>query len=236
MYRIQPVQIDWKPDKSGPDAVYAQIVRFVCQKVETGEWPVGTRLPSHRELARLFGVNRGTIGKALDMLNSYGLIKGNRGNGTAIASNTWSVLLSPSGRLGQLRVGRLFSRPIRPSCRRLTGWKFFSADGAPRHGRARPAPLSGRHDEGGIVACRVVDRVPGLSGAAGAGAPAQSRVSPSGKNRHHRPAVVYPHHVGSLASPAAHLGQPPRRRLRRVYRAADVFEFPPRLFSRQGCA
>lgn len=93
MYRIQPVQIDWKPDKSGPDAVYAQIVRFVCQKVETGEWPVGTRLPSHRELARLFGVNRGTIGKALDMLNSYGLIKGNRGNGTAIASNTWSVLL-----------------------------------------------------------------------------------------------------------------------------------------------
>ena len=43
MYRIQPVQIDWKPDKSGPDAVYAQIVRFVCQKVETGEWPVGTR-------------------------------------------------------------------------------------------------------------------------------------------------------------------------------------------------
>ena len=51
MYRIQPVQIDWKPDKSGPDAVYAQIVRFVCQKVETGEWPVGTRLPSHRELA-----------------------------------------------------------------------------------------------------------------------------------------------------------------------------------------
>ena len=88
MYRIQPVQIDWKPDKSGPDAVYAQIVRFVCQKVETGEWPVGTRLPSHRELARLFGVNRGTIGKALDMLNSYGLIKGNRGNGTVIASNT----------------------------------------------------------------------------------------------------------------------------------------------------
>lgn len=93
MYRIQPVQIDWKPDKSSPDAVYAQIVRFVCQKVETGEWPIGTRLPSHRELARLFGVNRGTIGKALDMLNSYGLIKGNRGNGTVIASNTWSVLL-----------------------------------------------------------------------------------------------------------------------------------------------
>ena len=58
MNRARPVQIDWKPDKSGAEPVYRQIVAFVLDKVSSGEWPVGTRLPPQRQLAEQFGVNR----------------------------------------------------------------------------------------------------------------------------------------------------------------------------------
>ena len=51
MNRARPVQIDWKPDKSGAEPVYRQIVAFVLDKVSSGEWPVGTRLPPQRQLA-----------------------------------------------------------------------------------------------------------------------------------------------------------------------------------------
>lgn len=93
MHRIQPVQIDWKPEKGAAKPIYEQIADFICRKVASGEWPVGTRLPPQRALAEAFGVNRSTIGAAVDMLTSYGLIEGRRGGGTTIASNTWSLRL-----------------------------------------------------------------------------------------------------------------------------------------------
>ena len=43
--------IHWKPDKSAPMPVYAQIVRFVCQRIADGDWAIGMCLPSQRQLA-----------------------------------------------------------------------------------------------------------------------------------------------------------------------------------------
>jgi len=76
--------------------MYQQIIQFVCDKVSSGEWPIGTRLPSQRTLAELFGVNRSTVTTAIDELTSYGIIAGCHGAGTQIISNTWSLLLSPA--------------------------------------------------------------------------------------------------------------------------------------------
>ncbi len=91
--QIQPVSVSWKPDKHSTVPLYEQIVQFICQKVSCGEWPVGTRLPPQRALAAMLGVNRSTIGTAVDLLTSYGVIEGRRGAGTQVASNTWSLLL-----------------------------------------------------------------------------------------------------------------------------------------------
>lgn len=96
MTRALPIQIDWKPDKKSTTPIYQQIVQFVCNKVATGEWPIGTRLPPQRTLAESFGVNRSTVVTAIEELTSYGIIEGHHGAGTQIVSNTWSLLLPPS--------------------------------------------------------------------------------------------------------------------------------------------
>ncbi|MFB5674792.1 PLP-dependent aminotransferase family protein [Paenibacillus terreus] len=77
---------DWKPDASSPLPVYKQIEQYIREKVLHGEWPPGTRLPSHRALSALFGVNRSTVAAALNLLSASGLLEGNRGGGTVVRS------------------------------------------------------------------------------------------------------------------------------------------------------
>ena len=93
MKRDRPIQIAWKPNKDKDEPVYRQIVQYICQKVASGEWKIGSRLPSQRALAESFGVNRSTISTAIDELTSYGIISGKHGAGTQIISNTWSLML-----------------------------------------------------------------------------------------------------------------------------------------------
>ena len=68
-------------------------MQFVCKKVVSGEWPIGTRLPAQRILAENLGVNRSTVTTAIDELTSYGITAGLRGAGTKIINNTWSLML-----------------------------------------------------------------------------------------------------------------------------------------------
>ncbi|WP_334330449.1 MocR-like pyridoxine biosynthesis transcription factor PdxR [Companilactobacillus sp. HBUAS59699] len=95
MKKIKIAQITWQPDKDSSIPIYQQIVQYIRNNISNGEWPVGTRLPSQRDLARLFKVNRSTITSAIDELTSYGIISGNSGAGTEVISNTWSLFLPP---------------------------------------------------------------------------------------------------------------------------------------------
>ena len=62
------------------------------EKIENGEWPIGSKTPSQRQLAKLFQVNRSTVITALDELMADGLIQGKIGAGTIVTNNTWSLL------------------------------------------------------------------------------------------------------------------------------------------------
>ena len=55
------LQMDWKPDKALKTSVKSQIIDFVIDKIQTGEWPAGALLPSQRELETLFDMTRSTI-------------------------------------------------------------------------------------------------------------------------------------------------------------------------------
>ena len=63
------------------------------QKISSGDWPVGTRLPSQRALAEQFDVNRSTITSALDELTAFGIIQSGHGAGTQVMNNTWGLML-----------------------------------------------------------------------------------------------------------------------------------------------
>lgn len=71
---------------------YRQIVDYMKEKIENGEWPIGSKIPSQRQLAKLFHVNRSTVITALDEIIADGLIQGQVGAGTIVTNNTWSLL------------------------------------------------------------------------------------------------------------------------------------------------
>lgn len=88
------ITVDWMPDKLGKEPVYKQIVNYINRKISSGDWTIGSNLPSQRVLAESFGVNRSTVVRALEELCSYGILEGTTGKGTVVTSNTWSVLMS----------------------------------------------------------------------------------------------------------------------------------------------
>ena len=88
------ITIDWAPDKNSSEPVYQQIVNYISRKISCGDWTIGSMLPSQRILAERFDVNRSTVVRALEELCSYGILEGATGSGTAVTSNTWSLLMS----------------------------------------------------------------------------------------------------------------------------------------------
>ena len=93
MKRHIPVQIEWHPDPAQAVPVYRQILEWMYGKIESGEWPAGTRLPSQREMARHFQVNRSTLNQALKPLLEAGVLQGRGSQGTVVASTAWSLRL-----------------------------------------------------------------------------------------------------------------------------------------------
>ncbi|MFL0555708.1 PLP-dependent aminotransferase family protein [Paenibacillus barengoltzii] len=82
----------WRPSRNSPIPLHRQIIEHLRDRIASGEWPVGTRIPSQRELAARFGVNRSTVVAALDELIAAGLLQGDRGGGTRVVNHTWGVL------------------------------------------------------------------------------------------------------------------------------------------------
>ena len=76
MARIAPLNIDWKPDRTTGEPVTEQIVGYMCEQVHSGNWPIGSRLPSQRALAEWFGVNRSTVIAAINELPIMASSKG----------------------------------------------------------------------------------------------------------------------------------------------------------------
>lgn len=86
--------IEWMPNPKDPMPLYQQIKTYIKNKIATGEWPINSKLPPQRTLARIFQVNRSTLTIALDDLIADGLLESKIGSGTKVANNTWSLLTS----------------------------------------------------------------------------------------------------------------------------------------------
>ncbi|MEM8931159.1 MAG: PLP-dependent aminotransferase family protein [Acidobacteriota bacterium] len=75
----------WTPavlDRPGP--TYAVICDVLGEAITTGELLPGTRLPSHRDLARRLGVAVGTVTRAYKEALRRGLVRGDVGRGTFV--------------------------------------------------------------------------------------------------------------------------------------------------------
>ncbi|MCC6445423.1 MAG: GntR family transcriptional regulator [Armatimonadetes bacterium] len=66
---------------TGIPRAYEQVESFLKEKIERGEWPAGSPVPSERALAAQFDFCRVTVGRALKSLESEGLLVSRRGVG-----------------------------------------------------------------------------------------------------------------------------------------------------------
>jgi GntR family transcriptional regulator len=66
-------------------ALYTRVMGLLEDKIKSGEYPVGSRIPSERELSELYGVSRITIRQALLGLERQNLLVRRQGKGTFVA-------------------------------------------------------------------------------------------------------------------------------------------------------
>lgn len=66
--------------------IYIQIHNRIRQKIEDGDWKVGDRVPSERDLAVTFNVSRMTLRQAVQTLVDEGILERKVGSGTFVSS------------------------------------------------------------------------------------------------------------------------------------------------------
>lgn len=62
-------------------------IESLRQNIESGEWPVGTRLPVEAELSEALGISRNTIREAVRVLVHVGMLETRQGDGTYVRAN-----------------------------------------------------------------------------------------------------------------------------------------------------
>ncbi len=73
--------------------LYRQVVEQIVELIDSGEYPVGSRIPPERELAERFGVSRPTIREAVIALEAIGKIAVKTGSGMYVTGDSANVEL-----------------------------------------------------------------------------------------------------------------------------------------------
>ncbi|OKO50864.1 GntR family transcriptional regulator (plasmid) [Bacillus toyonensis] len=84
----------WKPNRHSHLTIQEQIIDWIKSHIERGDWTVGTKIPTQRQLAAQFNVNRSTVQVALDELKADGLLESKIGSGVFVTNNSWNMLLN----------------------------------------------------------------------------------------------------------------------------------------------
>ncbi len=67
-------------------AKYKIIKQYICEQIESGEWPQHAKVPSENELTIQFDVSRMTARRALQELTEQGILVRSQGAGTFVAT------------------------------------------------------------------------------------------------------------------------------------------------------
>ena len=72
-------------DRAKPVPLYHQVKESLRERIEAGEWPPGSRIPTEKELAAEYGVSQITVRQALARLATEGLVERCQGRGTFVS-------------------------------------------------------------------------------------------------------------------------------------------------------
>ncbi len=72
--------------KNNKPAKYTVIKQYICENIESGNWPQHSKVPSENELTQQFDVSRMTARRALQELTEQGILVRSQGSGTFVAT------------------------------------------------------------------------------------------------------------------------------------------------------
>ncbi|PTQ56648.1 MAG: putative transcriptional regulator of N-Acetylglucosamine utilization, GntR family [Candidatus Carbobacillus altaicus] len=72
-------------NKDTPIPLYYQLKEKLTEAIMNGSWPVGTMIPSERELSEKYGISRMTVRQALGEMVKEGLLVRKKGKGSFVA-------------------------------------------------------------------------------------------------------------------------------------------------------
>ena len=124
--------MNFKPNYS----IYLQVADFICEKVLTGVWRDGDKLPAVKDLAVLTSVNPNTVIKALTWLQDNDILNTQRGVGyflSDIASSKTLALDDSSSK----KICRTYS----PACS-CWAWESMNSQSSIRTTESRPRSAS----------------------------------------------------------------------------------------------
>lgn len=75
---------------TGRQPLYARVALALSARIEAGDHPVGSLLPTETELQRRFGVSRYVVRQAIQHLRSAGLVSARKGVGTKVEARAAS--------------------------------------------------------------------------------------------------------------------------------------------------
>lgn len=70
--------------RSNRGTLYQQVYDLLLERITSGEFQIGSQLPTEKELCEQFGVSRITIRSAMDKLEAKGLVQRDIGRGTFV--------------------------------------------------------------------------------------------------------------------------------------------------------
>jgi DNA-binding GntR family transcriptional regulator len=74
-------------DRENHQKLYLQLYTILRKKIESGEWPIGTQIPTEEELCTLFNVSRATVRTSVLELVRQGYLMRQQGKGTFVYRN-----------------------------------------------------------------------------------------------------------------------------------------------------
>jgi DNA-binding GntR family transcriptional regulator len=77
-------------DRDNHQKLYLQLYTILMKKIESGEWPIGTRIPTEEELCTMFHVSRATVRTSVLELVRQGYLMRQQGKGTFVYRNVVS--------------------------------------------------------------------------------------------------------------------------------------------------
>jgi len=78
------MRIEKTVDRGSKEKLYVQIYSILIEKIESGEWPPGTQIPTEDELCRIYDVSKVTVREAIQELVREGYLKRRQGKGTFV--------------------------------------------------------------------------------------------------------------------------------------------------------